>query len=178
MTIITNDMRGKINFAVMQHAYKSKVAELTAEANDLKRQVYERFYDAETRAAIGLIRDKFPTALFSRSIFRVNVGGATLMLGFRGQSHVYSISLVSQHAVREDQAIFRMLDLHRDDNQRMLDLEADDELGKAIMDFCTRVDALDAEMSARRQEIAGVMSGFRTDGQIEAGWPDVMPIAR
>jgi len=175
MTIITNETRSRITGAVIKHAFTDRCVELAVIGNDLAKEIYERCYSRAERAAIRLLQDKYEE-FTDRRVLKIAIGGMQLSIGTRRDESVLTMCDVDRLVPREQCAQFTCLDKHRNGN--MLSLEADDNLGQRCMDWATEREALKEEIVTRRCEIMAVLNQTRTDGQLEAVWPDVMPIAR
>lgn len=174
MTIITNAMRDRINSAVIKHAYTERCLSLAMAGNVLGKEIYERTYSRHERAAIRLLQDEHGE-FTERSVFKVAVGGMQLAIGTREHASTLNMGDVDRLVPREQCMTLPCLDKHR---FGMLTMEADDELGQRCVDWALAREKLIDEISMRRCEIMGVLNQTRTDGQLEAAWPDVMPIAR
>jgi hypothetical protein len=175
MTILTIESRNQIATAVLKHAFTERCIDVAIVANALCNKIYDRIYTQEDRKAIALLQARFEEFMTVRA-FSLSVGGMALKVGTRDDTrHNFPLEL-DRFVPVEMIDTFVVIDKHR--NARVLNMEADDELGIACLDWAQAREALQSQINERRAEIMGVLNKARTDGQLEAIWPEVMPIAR
>lgn len=175
MTAINHDIRSRITNAVLKHGFKEKLTAFLLDEAPLAKRLYEHLYPADTRAALDLLHDRHRGSTAWRGDLPVNVGGAKIAVGRdeRGVSNEPMAYLLPDEIERVG---FRV-PMSSQHSNKLDDFGADDALGKEIMAYGLRRDALNKEIKSKRAEITGVLSEIRSDRQLRERWPEVMSIA-
>lgn len=173
--IITNDMRGRINHALLKHAYAEPLAAFLAVETPLVLEMHHHAYEPSVRQAMELLDRKHSGSIARRSSACVNAGGQRITIGGGGRNggRGEMQDILPDH----DSPSVLVIDAHRYDNLVMLALDADSPVAKRVLDYAADRERLNAEIKTRRAEIAGVLSEIRTDKQLRACWPEAIPLA-
>ncbi|WP_375292156.1 Nmad5 family putative nucleotide modification protein [Sphingomonas melonis] len=176
MSAINNDMRGQITTAVLKHGFRQRLTEFMALEAPLALRLYEHIYPADTRAAIELLTARHEGSTYWRRSLPVNVGGAKIIVG-RSDNAVGGEQMGYLIPSEIDKPGFRVPYCDRGTTAALFNFEADDPLGKEVMDYAMLREAINDEIKTKRAEIVGVLSEIRSDRQLRERWPAVMPIA-
>lgn len=173
--IITNDMRGRINHALLKHAYADTLRAFLAVETPLVLDVHVAAYEPSVRQAMELLAAKHDGSIPRRSSATVNAGGQRITIGAGGRNDGRGEmqDILPEH----DSPSILVIDPHRYDNSVMLAVNADDVMAKRVLAYAADRERLNAEIKTRRAEIAGVLSEIRTDRQLRERWPEAVPLA-
>lgn len=170
MSIITNDMRGKITQAVLKHGFAADLSALLAAERPLIEQAYERLYPPKVRELMAALCKAQKHALGTRRSIDVNVQGMRIRLGGdRGR--------IDHLLPKFDPLDFIVLPDNQYGTPDVAVEEGDDVFGQAVYAHAEERSRISSLIETRRAEITGVLREIRTDRQLEERWPEVLPIA-
>lgn len=172
--IITNDMRGRITQALLQHAFADQLGAFLARERDLATRIYERAYPAAVRKAMDVVEAAYPASFHTRQSAIVNAAGQKITVGNGGRSG--GRGNMQDVLPAHENATLRIVEAHRY-SEPMLSLEAGDALAAEVQAYGLEREQLNEQVSTRRAEIVGVLKDIRTDKQLRERWPETLPIA-
>jgi hypothetical protein len=192
---LNKDNRWQITKAVLAHAFADRIIAFLAEEKALQTAIIDRIYPAEVQQKMReLIEFSDPIQPFETySHLTIAVCGKRLAIG-QVREHFDAKSTRIQFESLLDMVRFftkrpageewprtgkgiPVLARHHSSYNELLSVDDSDELGKRAEAYWEEREAIAATATQQRAQIMGVLAHIKTDAQLKAKWPEIMPIA-
>jgi hypothetical protein len=189
---LNKDNRQEIAMAVLDHAFADRITALLDLEESIQVAIINRIYPAKVQKQMRELIEFSDTMPFETyAHLTIAVAGKKMPIGecreyYEPKSTRIQVeTLVSRHlgalrraeTPRERMTRTPVLARHHSSHNPLLSVDDSDELGKKAEAYWAEREAIAAEATQQRAQIVGVLAHIKTDAQLKAKWPEVMPIA-
>jgi hypothetical protein len=164
---LSNATRDKMAAALVKHRFAAEAAELVAESQELFRKVYDHHHSADVQKHMAAIIKSHKAGFDKASRLKANVTGRDVPVGDESIG-VGAINWKVEVAARP---------ILEDANRYYgIGVDADSELGKALIAFSDKRQGFRNGIEPARREALGALAQFTTGKKLAEEWPEAMPV--
>lgn len=168
MTRLSANTREQMACALVRHAFNLEGEALVVRSRTLFAEVYDAHYPADVQRHMKALTKATGRKAFDQmSSVKVNANGPTIQIG------AIRIGYGEKWEVKKDITLPRLRDL---DYTPTISLQSDNPLCAEVLAFGMAVEKFNKDCEVAYNEALGTLGQFNSVKQLEATWPDALPV--